>query len=387
MDKRVSVVGLGLVPFGRHLERTLRSLAEEAASKALKDAGSTPDQIDAVFFSNSVAGLVTGQEAIRGQTSLRGSGLLGKPIFNVDNACASGSSAFLLARAGLLAGIWRRVLVVGAEKLAHREKSVSFKALAAGSDVSEIEGEVGTKSLYMDVYAERMRTYMGRSGATQEDFAAVVVKNREHAMNNPIAHYRSATTVEDVLQSREVAWPLTLFMCAPISDGAAALVLALNDGADYPNGVVEILASQQVSDDPQYPCDYVARAARMAYEEAGVGPADIDLVELHDAAAPGELQYSEALGLCAPDEGPELFRSGSTRVGGRLPINPGGGLVARGHPLGATGVAQLAEITLQLRGQAGRRQVAAPRIGLVQNSGGSLGGTSAASAVHILARG
>lgn len=385
MEARIGVAGVGLGPFGRHLTRTLKSLAEEAAAAALVDAGTRPEEIDAVFFANSVAGLVTGQEAIRGQTALRTSGLLGRPIFNVENACASASSAFFLARAGLMAGLWRRVLVVGAEKLAHPDKAVSFRALAAGADVSEIEGDVGTKSLFMHVYAERMQRYMKTSGATQEDFAAVVVKNREHALGNPIAHYRSRTTVDQVLASGDVAWPLTRHMCAPMSDGAAALVLVAQEG-NSGDAVVEVLASQQISDDPTDPSDYVGRAAHLAYGEAGIGPEDLDVVELHDAAAPGELQYSERLGLCRPDEGPELFRSGSTRVGGRIPINPGGGLVARGHPLGATGIAQVAEITLQLRGQAESRQVADARIGLVQNSGGNLGGTSAASAVHILAR-
>jgi acetyl-CoA acyltransferase len=387
MTTRIMIRGAGMAPFGRFLDRPLRSLAEEAAGAALKDAGLTADDIDVIFFSNSVAGITTGQEAIRGQTALRGTGLLGKPIFNVENACASGSSAFLLARTGLLAGSWRRALVVGAEKMVHADKSIPFKALAAASDLSEIpEGtDTGGKSLFMDLYAERTREYMARSGATQADLAAVVVKNRRHATLNPAAQFRSQVTLEAVLGSGEVAWPLTRFMCSPVSDGAAAIVLDTEAGAaNRPS--VEVLTSVIASADPAEPADYVARVARLAYEAAGVGPEDIDVVELHDAAAPAELEYSEALGLCPEGGGPDLLRSGATALGGRLPINPGGGLVARGHPVGATGVAQLVEITTQLRGEAGPRQAHGARIGLVQNAGGSVGGATAASAVHILAR-
>jgi acetyl-CoA acetyltransferase len=388
MAERIAISGVGMVPFGRFLDRSLRSLAEDAATQALKDAGLTPDDIDVVFFSNSVAGITTGQEAIRGQTALRGTGLLGKPVFNVENACASGSSAFLLARSGLLAGLWRRALIVGAEKMVHADKTIPFKALAAASDLSEIpEGtDTGGKSVFMDLYAERTRDYMDRSGATQEDLAGVVVKNRHHASLNPAAQYRTPVTLEEVLASGEVAWPLTRFMCSPVSDGAAALVLTLGNGVTTNWPEIEVLASQLHSSDPTEPGGYVARVARLAYDAAGIGPEDIDVVELHDAASPAELEYSEALGLCPEGGGPDLFRSGATRLGGRLPINPGGGLVARGHPVGATGVAQLVEITLQLRGGAGDRQAPGARIGLVQNAGGSVGGATAASAVHILAR-
>lgn len=389
MGTRLWVTGVGAVVFGRHLDRTLRSLSEEAAMAAVKDSGLSVDEIDVVFFSNSVAGIVTGQEAIRGQTSLRGTGLLGKAIFNVENACASGSSAFILARNGLLAGMWRTALVVGAEKMVHTDRSIPFKALAAASDLSDrSEADPGAKSVFMDLYAERTRDYMERSGATQDDFAGIVVKDRANAALNPIAQYRSPTTKDEVLQSGEVVWPLTKFMCSPVSDGAAALVLTASD-REPPSGggaPVESLASQLYSADPLGDEDYVGRVATAAYAQAGVGPEEIDVVELHDAAAPAELQYAEALKLCPPGGAPELFRSGATALGGRIPINPSGGLVARGHPVGATGVAQIMEIVMQLRGDAGARQVEGARFGLVQNAGGDVGGTSAASAVHILTR-
>lgn len=384
----VTIRGTGLTPFGRHLDRSLRSLSEEAALAAMKDAGLTPGDIDVVFFANSVAGITTGQEAIRGQTALRGADLLGKPIFNVENACASGSAAFSLARIGLLSGVWTTALVVGAEKMVHRDKRVPYRALAAASDLSDLGdgADTGGGSLFMDLYAERTRAYMASSGATQEDFAAIVVKNRGHAAMNPFAHFRAPVTLEEVIASGDVAWPLTRFMCSPVSDGAAALVLSSSAVTTDARPVVEVLASRLHSGHPDQPVGYAAGTAALAYEDAGVGPGDIDVIEVHDAASPAELEYSEALGLCPLGGGPDLLRGGHTRLGGRIPINPGGGLVARGHPVGATGVAQLVEITLQLRGEAGDRQVDGARTGLVQNAGGDVGGTPAASAVHILRR-
>src|SRR5581483_5335569 len=300
---RVVVEGVGAAPFGKHLHRSLRDLAEEAAVEALKDAGVTADDVDAVFFSNSVAGIVTGQEAIRGQTALRGTGLLGKPVFNVENACASGSSAFLLARNGILAGTWQTVLVVGAEKMFHEDRIVPYRALASAADLSDLPEEAasGASPVFMELYAERTRGYMERTGATAADFAEVVVKARAHAAGNPIAQYRGQVTADEVLTSGDVVPPLTKFMCSPISDGAAAVVLSSAKAAEPgPIVQVEVLASQLVTGNPLHdgdPAGYVAEAARRAYEEAGVGPGEVDVVALHDAAAPAELEYSEALGL------------------------------------------------------------------------------------------
>lgn len=386
----VTVSGVGAVPFGKHLDRTLSSLAEEAAGHALKDAGVDAEEIDAVFFSNALAGIVTGQECIRGQTALRGLRMLGKPIFNVENACASGSSAILLARNGLLSEMWRRVLVVGAEKMFHVDKTIPLRALAAAADLTDLpeEARTGRRPVFMELYAERTRQYMERTGATAEDFAAIAAKARRNAHYNPIAHYRSRVTKEEVLNSGEVASPLTRFMCSPISDGAAALILSRNE-KDRSRSPIELVASQLLSGNPlsdDSPTACVSAAARNAYAEAGVGPEDIDVVELHDAAAPAELEYLEALGLCAEGEASALLRSGATELGGRLPVNTGGGLIARGHPVGATGIAQVREIVLQLRGEASNRQVETARVGLVQNAGGSVAGLAAASAVHILAR-
>ena len=238
----------------------------------------------------------------------------------------------------------------------------------------------------MEIYAEKVKKYMKATGATQQDFAWLVVKNHEHAALNPLAQYRNHVTEQEVLDSGEVAWPLTRFMCSPIGDGAAALVLTAEPAGARAVGV---LGSAFSSGDPDHDNGEhhpgVARAANAAYEQAGIGPDDVDLAEVHDAAAPAEMESYESLGFAPAGEGLRLVRQRATALGGPLPVNTSGGLVSRGHPVGVTGIAQLAEIVEQLRGEAGPRQVVGARVGVVQNAGGDLGGVSAASAVHVLA--
>ena len=382
----VSIIGSGMTVFAKHTERTLRDLAEEAVAKTCADAGVTPADIDAVFVSNSVAGIVTGQESIRGQTMLRGLEVMGKPIFNVENACASGSTAFFLGRQGIQAGAWETVLVLGVEKMAHADRAVTYTALASAADLGQLEGTAAPdQSLFMAIYAEKVKAYMAATGATVEDFAWLVVKNHDHAALNPVAQYRNPVTIEEVLDSGEVVAPLTRFMCSPIGDGAAALVLS---GSPGDGRAVRVLASALTSGDPAHDGrDHrpgIVRAATAAYEQAGVSPDDIDVAEVHDAAAPAEVESYECIGLVPEGDGIKLVRERATALGGPIPVNTSGGLISRGHPIGVTGIAQLAEIVEQLRGEAGRRQVAGARVGLVQNAGGDLGGVSAASAVHIL---
>lgn len=392
------ILGAAMTRFGKFLDRDLGSLAEEAAGAALADAGVTADELDMVFFANASAGIVTGQEMIRGQVSLQGMGLLGKPIVNVENACASSSSAVHLARFALLSGEVDVALVVGAEKLTHPEKSRSFAALASGSDVgraAEFERELtppdgGSGSFFMDVYADLARRYMAETGATERDFAAVAVKAHRHGALNPRAQYREPVTEDEVLESRMISPPLTLLMCSPIGDGAAALVIARDEHAGRGDGApVRIRASVLTSGavDMLSEPSPVARAAAAAYEKAGLGPTDLDLVELHDASAPAELIAYEELGLCPSGDGPALLASGATALGGTLPVNTSGGLLSKGHPVGATGCAQLVELVDQLRGRAGTRQVEGARIGLAENAGGFLNPDPAAAAVTILSRG
>jgi acetyl-CoA acyltransferase len=403
----VVVAGIGMTRFGKFLDRGIRSLAEEAVRSALEDAGAEPTGVQIAFFSNAVGGLITGQEMIPGQAALRHTGVLGVPVFNVENACASASSAFHLAWMTVASGMNDVALAVGAEKLTHPDKTVSFRAIGTAVDLEQLheltagteagegggapqDGQPEKRSFFMDVYATMARAYMRSSGATVEDFAEVSVKNHLHGTLNPYAQYRDAVTRQDVLASREVAGPLTLLMCSPIGDGAAAAVLCSRQAARR-LGVrdpVAVRASVVVSGRDRDPGEETAveRAAGRAYDAAGVAPSDLDVVEVHDAAAPAELMVYEELGLCGRGEGPKLLASGATRLGGRQPVNPSGGLLSKGHPIGATGIGQIVEVVWQLRGQAGDRQVDGARVGLTENGGGFLGTDPAAMSVHVFSR-
>lgn len=373
--------------FGKFLDRSITSLASEAIEAALADAQADADAVDAVVYSNAAAGIITGQEMIRGQCALRDTpGLRGKPVYNVENACASGSTAFNLACTLIQAGRADVALVVGAEKLSHADKARTFSAFEAGVDVenSPFPDAPSDQSVFMDVYAQMSREYMDRSGATEEDFAAVAVKSHANAGLNPLAQYRDPVTVEQVLASRVVTDPLRVLMCSPIGDGAAALVLASEAGLARLGATpsVHVKASVVLSGDDSG--NIVTVAARKAYATAGITPDQVDVVELHDAAAPAEFIAFEELELCEPGQAPELFRAGHTAIGGACCVNPSGGLLSKGHPIGATGCAQLVELTHQLRGTAGERQSGTPRIAVAENAGGWLGSGPAATAVTVL---
>ena len=257
-----------------------------------------------------------------------------------------------------------------------------------GEITRELTGsDLPTASFFMDVYAGIARDYQARSGATAEDFADVAAKNSAHGALNP-TQYRRALTRSEVLGSRVVAPPMTMLMCSPIADGAAALVLRAADRVSSSDGVVRIRACALGSGragGSGMPLEQ--RTAAAAYAQAGLGPGDLDVVEVHDAASPNELIMYEELGLCGLGEGPKLLASGATALGGRVPVNPDGGLVSRDHPVGATGCAQLVELVTQLRGRAGARQVPQARVGLAENAGGYLHPDAAACVVTILSRG
>jgi acetyl-CoA acyltransferase len=387
--RKVVIGGVGMTPFGKFLGRNLKSLSEEAVGLALKDARATANDVDRIFFGNAAAGVVTGQEMIRAQSSLRNTGLDGKPMYNIENACASGSSALNLAWLSIASGQSETALVVGMEKLSHEDKAVSFGAFARAVDLEEPLPEnvtTGTGSLFMDLYAAKARKWMDKTGVTASDFARVVVKSRRAGSLNPLAQFRKETTIEEVLESRMVSNPLTLFMCSSIGDGAAALFVCSEEYAiKHDIRPVYIRASSIVSAKADGSGDLVAvRAAKAAYEQSGIGPSDIHVVELHDASAPAELVHYENLGLCEPGEASMLIRSGDTDIGGRISVNPSGGLLSRGHPMGATGVAQIVELTEQLRGTAGARQRPGAKVALAENNGGQLAGDSAVALVTIL---
>lgn len=393
----VHVIGAGMTRFEKST-RSLRELAAEAASAAIADAGAEVADLQAAYVGNAVAGLVTGQEMIRGQVMLRGIGVESIPIFNIENACASSSSAVNLGYEAVANGTHDVVLCLGAEKLTHADKTVGMRAIGTAVDVemmTEMAAQMGTqeggasRSFFMDIYADMAKSYMKASGATVEHLAGIVVKNQHNGARNPRAQYGSELTVADVLASRTIVDPLTLLMCSPLGDGAAAIVLASPDamarlGRSGPRVRASVVVSGNVhaKDDPT--AGSAGRAARAAYEQAGIGPDELDCVEVHDASAPAELIVYEQIGLAPPGGGPELLDSGRTLLTGDLPVNTSGGLLSKGHPIGATGVAQLCEATWQLRGEAGERQVEGARVAMTQNGGGWLEEDSAAMAIHIL---
>ncbi|MCE8438246.1 thiolase family protein [Rhodovulum sulfidophilum] len=385
----VIISGIGMTAFGKFMDRNLRSLSEEAVSLALADAGIAPAQVDQVIFGNAAAGVVTGQEMIRAQSSLRNTGLDGVPMFNVENACASSSSAFHLGWLMIASGQAECVLVMGSEKLTHEDKAVSFGAFSRAVDLEEPlpEGyQAGSGSLFMDLYAVKARKWLEKTGGAPEDFGRVVVKSRHAGSLNPVAQFRKETTLDEVMASRMISDPLTLFMCSSIGDGAAAIVLTSPEFAkklDTPD--IRVRASAVVSAKAHGERDLVAvSASRKAYEMSGIGPEDLDVIELHDASAPAELIHYENLGLCAPGGAIEMIRNGDTAIGGRVPVNPSGGLLSRGHPIGATGAGQIIELVQHLRGTAGARQRDGAKVALAENNGGQLAGDSAVAVVTIL---
>ncbi|MGH7750318.1 MAG: thiolase family protein, partial [Candidatus Dormibacteria bacterium] len=342
--------------FAKQPDRTLKDLVGEAVNGALSDAGKTIHDVESCHFGNAVAGSITGQEMLLGQFTLRPLGLGEIPVVNVENACASASTALHLAWQSVATGVHDVVLEVGAEKMTHPDTTRSFSAIGGSIDMDELPSDVPPdRSFLMDMYAQVSLRYMEQSGATREDLARVVVKNQRHGMLNPASQYGSELTVEQVLAAREIVWPFTLPMCSPISDGAAAAVLVSDDrcaGSGIPV-LASVLRTAPVDGESRV----TTLAGEAAYATAGVGPEDLDCLEVHDAAASAELLIYEQLGLAKPGEGAALIRSGATALGGRSPVNTGGGLLARGHPIGATGLGQIVEVVLQLGVKTGRREV------------------------------
>jgi acetyl-CoA acetyltransferase len=398
------IAGVGMTRFMKYLDKGLKQLGTEATLAAVQDAGLTLADLNAAYVGNCAAGLVTGQESIRGQVILDTIGVGKIPIFNMENACASGSSAFFQACAMVSAGLYDVVLALGVEKLTHPDKLRSFAAFAGAVDVDELNEMIASlskgggsgagagqdRSMFMDIYAGAARAHMAKYGTTKEQFAKVSAKNSFHGSLNPRAQFREEMSVEQVLHDRLIVEPLTRSMCAPIGDGAAAAVVvserkAKELGITTPVRVKTIVMHsgfQHRDDEP----DTVELCAREAYEEAGLGPKDLSVAEVHDASAPAEIIEYEALGLCPKGEGGRLVESGATKLGGRIPVNTSGGLLRKGHPVGATGVAQIVELTEQLQGRCGKRQVEGARLALAQNGGGKKGNEAAAMLVTILER-
>ena len=382
----VLIVGGNVGRFGRWPEQSLAQIAVPTIVAALADAGAQVSDIQAVFVGNAFGGLVQGQETMLGQIILAAAGITNVPVHNIKNACSSGADAVHLAWSAVAYGQYDCVLVVGVEKMTHEERSRTMSALASASDRAPKDAQ---RSVFMDLNAARAQAYMTDYGATPRHFALCAAKNRTHAQRNANAAVREPITVEQVLADRIVVPPLTRAMCGGIADGAATLVLASapfarQRGWSGPN----ILASAVVSGDPEGELGQTAtaRCGRMAFEQSGVSPSDVSVAEVHDPTAPQELFDIEDLGLCARGGAIALLETHVTTLGGRLPVNVSGGLTSRGHPVGATGVAQIVEIARQLAGRAGASQVDGARIGLAQMAGGLLGRDSAVAAVHLIGR-
>ena len=374
-EPRIS--GVGITDFGRFPELSGEALAQAAIRDALADAGVASGEVQAYYCGSAIGALLTGQRALR-ELNTHGSA-----VYNIDNACASGATALNLALQALKAGQHDTVVVFGVD---HESSLVAGPQDLKQGDWNERRG--------MDapaLHAMRAMRYMRDHGLTAATLADVAVKNRRHGVLNPIALLCQQATREEVLAAPLVAEPLTLLQCCPSgADGAAALVLTTQPGKGSA-APIRLLASVVLSGVfDTGPVDITraelsARAARMAYEQSGLGPNELGLVELCDAFTISELLYCEALGLCGPGEAGGLLDSGATALGGRVPVNPSGGLLAKGHLPGATGVAQVVEICQQLQGRAGQRQVEGARIGLAQVAGGFLWGLDeAACAIHIL---
>jgi len=393
--REVDVVGVGITPFGKHRGTSLRSLAAAAMTAAIADADLAATDIDLLVSGNAMAGVLEGQEMIRGQIAATAAGLTAIPVLNVENACTSSSSAVHVALAAIGSGMYDTVLVCGAERMSAQPTPTVLAAMTSGADIErlpeitrELSGVEQVESFFMTVYAEMTSAYQARSGATADDFADVAVKNSAHGALNPNAQYQRRLSRAEVLGSRRIAGPLTALMCSPIADGAAALVLRAADLRNADRAPVRVRASILGSGVPGDGAPWAPlerRTAEAAYATAGIGPEDVDVVEVHDAASPTELIMYEQLGLCGVGDGPKLLASGATALGGRVPVNPDGGLVSRGHPVGATGCAQLVELVTQLRGRAAGRQVPGARFALAENAGGYLHPDPAVCTVTILA--
>ena len=409
----IYIAGIAMTVFGRHPDRSLEDLAGEALRGALQDAGCTVADLGAAYYAGITNGPLQGQFAIPGQVVLSKNGIESIPIFNVDNGCAAGSSAVHLAIQGLRAGATDVALAIGCEKMNIPDKLKALGIMEAGWDVARAEQNYETLikmgdgllvpegaesdkpySRFMSIYAAMCRFHMKTFGTTQRQIAAVAAKNHGHSVHNPYSQFRKTFTIDQILASPPITYPLTLPMCAPLSDGSAAVVLCTEEGLKRIGAnrarCIKVAASVIRSfsnrryDQPEL---HLARqAADLAYEMAGLGPKDMHVAEVHDAAAMGEIIQAENLGFVPLGEGGPAVERGDFTLGGRLPINTSGGLESKGHPLGATGIGQMYELVTQLRGEAGERQVAGARHAIQENGGGMIGVEEAAVAVHILSK-
>jgi acetyl-CoA C-acetyltransferase len=382
---KVAVIGVGLTNFDEHWDQNLRQLAIEAGTKAIMDANIRGRDIDAIYLGNMSAGRFIGQEHVAALVS--GELGLSIPAVRVEGACASGGLALRQGLFSILSGEHDIVLVGGAEKMTDLMTESVTSSLMGAAD-QEWEAYYGVT--FPSLYAMIARRHMFEFGTTREQMAKVAVKNHHNGSMNPIAQFKEEITIDQVLNSTMVADPLTLFDCSPITDGAAAVILCKAELANkYTNNPVYIIGSGQASDTLALhdrrsltTLDATVKAAQNAYKQAGITVNDVNFAEVHDCFTIAEIVATEDLGFCKKGEGGKLLDERATEIGGKIPVNTSGGLKAVGHPVGATGIKQAVEAVLQLRGQAGGRQVNDAKIGLTHNVGGS----GATAVVHIFSR-
>ncbi|MBY6163505.1 thiolase family protein [Mameliella alba] len=405
-----SIIGIHMLRTGKLLDRSVKDMAEEAVRGALKDAGIEPPEVQAIWFSNTRQALMEGQNSIRGQAALRDLGFHGAGINNVENACASSSTGLWNAVNAIRAGTCEVALVVGSEKMIYPDvdKETVFKTFMGGTDIHRMDearaffrqlagelgdgatAEGGTHTFFMDMYAALAKHHMRTFGTTQEQIGAAAAKNHAHSVMNPLAQYQHAMTLDEVLADRAITFPLTRAMCAPISDGAAALVVASDDwvrrhGRGRAVGLRGIALRSGQARDPEDYDGHIGRLTALdAYDAAGISASEVNVVELHDATSFGEIMQIENLGIVPRGQGGPATLAGDTALGGRVPVNPSGGLVSKGHPIAATGIIQLHELVGQLRGEAGPRQIDGARIAVAENGGGFVGVEDAACVVTVL---
>jgi acetyl-CoA C-acetyltransferase len=371
----VAVVGIGKTPFGAFPDRDLRSLAVEAVENALRDATVDPKQVEAFYLGNFAGPSFVGQNHLAPYVGMA-AGFEGIPCTRFEDACASSGAAFFHAWQSVAAGVYDIVVVGGVEKMTSQTTPKVAEILAGAGDMAG-EGRAG--ATFPALFAMIARRHMHQFGTTREQLAAVAVKNHANGAKNPLAHMRKIVTMQQVLAGKPISDPLTVYDCSLVSDGATAVVIVpLEHAARFNPRFAKVLAVTQTSDHVAldhksditlFPA--VKAAGEKAYKMAGLSPKQIDLAELHDCFTIAEIIASEDLGFTTKGQGGPFAASGATAIGGQIPINTSGGLKSKGHPVGATGVGQLCDIVMQLRGDAGERQVAKHNIGLAQNLGGS----------------
>jgi benzoylsuccinyl-CoA thiolase BbsB subunit len=378
--REVHVIGTGMVRFGKYPEKTLSDLAWPAVLQALADAGIERHRIDAAWCGTVLGGMMSGQRILKplGMTSI--------PITNVENACASSATAFREGYIAVAAGVYDCALIIGVEKLT--------KLRGGPLPVEQEDWEASYGLMMPALYAMRARRYLHDYKLGPEVLAQVSVKARKHGVKNADAQIHQEISLEEALASRPIAEPLRIADCCPTGDGAAAVVIASAEVARK-HGRQGVRVASSTLNSGKFMTGFrdftspeiTKRAVRDAYESAGLGPDDIDLAEVHDAFSIAELLYYEALGFCGAGDASALLAGGDTSLGGRIPVNPSGGLLSKGHPVGATGVAQMVEIVRQLEGRAGDRQVDDAKVGMAHVTGGGVSGLDhGACAIHIFAR-